>query len=89
LKSRVLHTLATTEPHYQSARNARTGSSFAADRAGTKQDTAAIAARRAADVAATLTSTSDTQLDGLRKDPRFIALLAKLERDWNTRKRSF
>ena len=31
---------------------------------------------------------SDTQLDGLRKDPRFIALMAKLERDWKERKRS-
>ena len=31
---------------------------------------------------------SDTQLDGLRQDPRFIALMAKLERDWNERKRS-
>jgi serine/threonine protein kinase/Flp pilus assembly protein TadD len=31
----------------------------------------------------------DTQLDGLRKDPRFIAMMAKLERDWNQRKRSF
>ena len=31
---------------------------------------------------------SDTQLDGLRQDPRFIALMAKLERDWKERKRS-
>ena len=31
---------------------------------------------------------SDTQLDGLRQDPRFITLMAKLERDWKERKRS-
>ena len=31
---------------------------------------------------------SDTQLDGLRQDPRFIALMAKLEQDWKERKRS-
>jgi serine/threonine protein kinase/Flp pilus assembly protein TadD len=30
---------------------------------------------------------TDVQLDGLRKDPRFIALLARLERDWEERKR--
>ena len=31
---------------------------------------------------------SDAQLDALRRDPRFIALMAKLEKDWNERKRS-
>ena len=31
---------------------------------------------------------NDTQLDGLRADPRFIALLAKLQRDWEQRKRA-
>lgn len=31
---------------------------------------------------------SDAQLDGLRQDPRFIALMAKLERDWQERKQS-
>lgn len=31
---------------------------------------------------------SDIQLDGLRRDVRFIALMAKLERDWKERKRS-
>ena len=31
---------------------------------------------------------SDAQLNGLRKDSRFIALIAKLERDWKERKRS-
>lgn len=30
----------------------------------------------------------DTQLDGLRKDPRFVALLARLERDWTERQRT-
>ena len=30
----------------------------------------------------------DAQLDGLRKDPRFVALLARLERDWQERKRT-
>ncbi len=31
---------------------------------------------------------SDTQLDGLRTDPRFVAFLAKLQRDWEQRKRA-
>ena len=31
---------------------------------------------------------SDAQLDALRQDPRFIALMAKLERDWEERKKS-
>ena len=31
----------------------------------------------------------DAQLDPLRTDPRFISLMAKLEKDWNARKRSF
>ena len=30
----------------------------------------------------------DAQLDGLRKDPRFVALLARLERDWTERQRT-
>ena len=33
--------------------------------------------------------TTDAQLDGLRNDPRFTTLMAKLERDWNERKRTF
>jgi tetratricopeptide (TPR) repeat protein len=31
---------------------------------------------------------SDAQLAGLRKEPRFIALMARLERDWQQRKRT-
>ena len=31
----------------------------------------------------------DAQLDPLRKDPRFIAMMAKLKSDWDARKRSF
>jgi serine/threonine-protein kinase len=31
---------------------------------------------------------ADTQLDRLRDDPRFTALLARLERDWEQRKRA-
>ena len=31
----------------------------------------------------------DTQLDALRKDPRFVALIARLERDWKQRQTSF
>ena len=30
----------------------------------------------------------DAQLDGLRKEPRFIALMARLQRDWEERKRT-
>ena len=32
---------------------------------------------------------TDAQLDGLRKDPRFVSLIAKLEQDWKRRKQSF
>jgi len=31
---------------------------------------------------------ADTQLDGLRGDPRFVAFLAKLQRDWEQRQRA-
>ena len=32
---------------------------------------------------------TDTQLDGLRTHPRFVALMAKSERDWEERRKSF
>jgi hypothetical protein len=32
---------------------------------------------------------ADTQLDGLRSDPAFIAMMASLKRDWTERSKKF